>query len=83
MQYVLEVAKAKAEERRIEAKGIADYNAMITASLNPSILEYEKVRDLEVLAQSNNAKTVVLGPGTTSAQLMLQTHAGTTASASK
>jgi regulator of protease activity HflC (stomatin/prohibitin superfamily) len=76
MKYVLEVAKAKAEERRIEAKGIADYNAMIAASLNPAILEYARIQQLEGLAQSTNAKTVVLGPGTTSAQVMLQTHTG-------
>ena len=76
MKYEIEVAKARAEERRIEAKGIADYNETIAASLTPTILEYEKVRQLESLAQSTNAKTVVMGPGTTAAQVMLQTRSG-------
>ncbi|HTP26779.1 MAG TPA: prohibitin family protein [Anaeromyxobacteraceae bacterium] len=76
MKYVLEVARSRAEERRIEAKGIADYNHMITSSLTPGILEYEKVRELEALARSSNAKTVVLGPGATQAHVLLQTPTG-------
>jgi prohibitin 2 len=73
MKYVLDVARAKAEERRIEARGIADYNQIITSSLSPGILEYEKVQELEALARSANAKTVVLGAGTRQAQVLLQT----------
>lgn len=76
MKYELQVAQAQAEEHRIEAQGIAEYNKTITASLNPSILEYERVRQLEKLAQSSNAKTVVMGPGTTGAQVLLQTRPG-------
>ncbi len=76
MKYELQVAQAQAEEHRIEANGIAEYNKTITASLNPSILEYERVRQLEKLAQSSNAKTVVMGPGTTGAQILLQTRPG-------
>ncbi len=72
MKYVLDVARAQAEERRIEARGIADYNQLITASLTPAILEYERIRQLEQLAQSANAKTVVMGPGTNPGQLMIQ-----------
>lgn len=75
MQYVLKVAAAQAEERRIKASGIADYNKVIAASLSPAILEYDKVQELEGLTQSSNAKTVVLGPGASGAQVMLQTQA--------
>jgi regulator of protease activity HflC (stomatin/prohibitin superfamily) len=63
MKYVLEVTKARAEERRIEAQGIADYNRTVAASLTPSILEFDRVQQLNKLATSTNAKTVVLGPG--------------------
>jgi prohibitin 2 len=61
MRYVLEVASAKAEQKRIEAMGIADYNKMVAASLSPQILEFQRIQDLEQLARSQNAKTVVLG----------------------
>ncbi len=71
MKYVLDVARAQADQRRIEAQGIADYNHTISASLSPAILEFERVQQLERLAQSPNAKTVVLGSGSAT-QIMLQ-----------
>ncbi len=64
MKYVLEVAKSKAEEQRVEAQGIADYNRTVASSLTPSILEFQRTQQLGQLATSANAKTVVMGPGT-------------------
>jgi prohibitin 2 len=71
MRYVLEVARAQAEQKRIEAHGIADYNKMITASLSPQILEFQRIRELEQLARSPNAKTVVLGGSSASPSVLL------------
>ncbi len=45
---------------------------MLTGSLNPSILEFERIQQLQELARSGNAKTVVLGPGAGTGQLLLQ-----------
>lgn len=70
MKYVLEVAKSKAEERRIEGSGVADYNRTIASSLSPAILEFQRIQQLEKLATSGNSKTVVMGPGT-NPQLLL------------
>ena len=61
MKFVLEVAKSRAEERAIEAKGIADYNQMVSGSLSPSVLEFERIRQIGKLADSPNSKTVVMG----------------------
>ena len=72
MKYVLEVTRAKADERRIDAQSISDYNKIVTGSLSPTILEYERIQQLQQLARSTNAKTVVIGPGTTPSQLLLQ-----------
>lgn len=71
MKYVLQVAQATAEQRRIEAKGIADYNQIVSSSLSPGILEFERIQQLSRLAQSSNAKTVVMGPGAGSPQLLI------------
>ena len=73
MKYVLEVAKAKAEEQRVEAQGIADYNRTVASSLTPQILEFQRTQQLGQLASSANAKTVVMGPGTSS-NVTLATH---------
>ena len=77
MRYVLEVTKATAEQRRIEAQGIADYNKIVSASLSPPILEYERIQQLNRVAASPNAKTVVIGAGSSGQgpPLLLQTPA--------
>ena len=74
MKYVLEEAKLAAEQHAIEAKGIADYNHIVSRSITPAILDFEKIRALEKLGLSANAKTVVMGPGTTPTQVLLQAH---------
>lgn len=63
MKYVIAVARSVAEQRRIEAQGVADYNQIVAASLTPPMLELDCIQELNRLAASNNAKTVVMGPG--------------------
>jgi len=82
MKYVLEVTKSKAEEQRVEAQGIADYNRTVASSLSPQILEFQRVQQLGQLAASPNAKTVVMGPGT-NPQVSLAAPAPLPAAASK
>ncbi len=71
MNYVLQITKAEADQKRVEAQGIADYNRAVSSSLTPSILEFERILQLEKLATSGNAKTVVLGPGAQSTPVLL------------
>lgn len=75
MKYVLEVTKARAEEKRIEAFGISDYNKVIADSLTPAVLEFQRVRLLGQLATSSNSKTVVVGPGA-NPQLLVSSAGG-------
>jgi regulator of protease activity HflC (stomatin/prohibitin superfamily) len=75
MKYVLEVAKSAAEQKRVEAQGIADYNRTVATSLTPPILEFERIQELEKLAASPNAKTVVIGPGAGTPSVLLPTPA--------
>ncbi len=73
MKYVIEVAQAVAQQRRIEAQGIADYNQIIAASLTTPMLEYDRIQELNRLASSSNAKTVVIGPGAGGTPVLLST----------
>ncbi len=77
MKYVIEVAKHTAEQRRIEAQGIADYNQIIAASLTSPMLEFDRIQELNRLAASSNAKTVVIGPSTGSIPVLLSTPTAT------
>jgi len=74
-KYVLEVAKSKADEQRVAAQGIADYNRTVSSSLTPAILEFQRTQELTQLATSPNAKTVVMGPGTSPSSVTLATSA--------
>ena len=75
MKYVLETARANAEQRRIEARGVADYNKTVEASLTPEMLDFDRIQELNRLAVSNNAKTVIIGQDASHTPVLLSTSA--------
>lgn len=60
MQFVLDKEKQEAERKRVEAQGIADYQRIVSASLNDKQLQYELIKAYRDLAQSPNAKTIIM-----------------------
>jgi regulator of protease activity HflC (stomatin/prohibitin superfamily) len=63
MRYVLERSRQEAERKRIEAAGIADYQATISKGLTDKILAWQGIEATRKLAESANAKVVVIGTG--------------------
>ncbi|HUN27465.1 MAG TPA: prohibitin family protein [Steroidobacteraceae bacterium] len=63
MKFVLDRSRQEAERKRIEAKGIADYQSIISAGLNPQIIEWQGIQATEQLAQSPNSKVIIIGSG--------------------
>lgn len=63
MRYVLERSRQEAENRRIEAKGIADYDAIVSSNLTDKVLAWQGIKATQSLAESPNAKVVVIGNG--------------------
>jgi regulator of protease activity HflC (stomatin/prohibitin superfamily) len=63
MQFVLQKEKQEAERKRVEAQGIADYQRIINTGLSDKQLQYEQIKAYKELANSNNAKVVVMGNG--------------------
>jgi regulator of protease activity HflC (stomatin/prohibitin superfamily) len=63
MQFVLQKEKQEAERKRVEAKGIADYQRIISTGLSDKQLQYESIKANLELAKSPNAKIIVLGKG--------------------
>ncbi len=59
-RYKLQRAEDEAERQRIEAAGIRDYNK-IAAGISPDILRWRDIDATLSLAQSENAKVIVLG----------------------
>lgn len=62
-EYKIEKSKQEAERQRIEAEGKARANDIINASLTDKILREKGIEATERLAQSPNAKIVVIGQG--------------------
>ncbi len=61
MKFVLERSRQEAERKKIEAKGISDYNAEVTRGLTPSILKLRGIEATRELAKSDNSKVVIIG----------------------
>lgn len=60
MQFVLQKEKQEAERKRVEAQGIADYQRIISESLSEKQLQYEQIKAMKELAQSANAKIIIM-----------------------
>jgi regulator of protease activity HflC (stomatin/prohibitin superfamily) len=60
MQFVLQKEKQEAERKRVEAQGISDYQRIISESLTDRQLQYEQIKAYKELANSQNAKIIVL-----------------------
>jgi len=71
MQYVNERERLEAERKLIEAEGIANYNRTISASLTDRILTQKGIDATLSLAESPNAKIVVVGAGDSGLPLIL------------
>jgi regulator of protease activity HflC (stomatin/prohibitin superfamily) len=70
-QYRLQREQSEAERRRIEAEGIAAFNRIIHASLTEQILRQRGIEATISLAESPNAKVVVIGSGKDGLPLIL------------
>ncbi len=65
MQFVLQKERQEAERKRVEAQGIADYQRIISESLTDKQLQYESIKAQLAIAQSANAKIIIMGKGNT------------------
>ncbi len=60
MEYVLEKEEQEAERKRVEARGVADAQAILDKGLSPKVLEYERIKMQKELANSQNAKMIIM-----------------------
>jgi prohibitin 1 len=61
MEFVLRKERSEADRKRIEAQGIADFQKIVTAGITPGLLTWKGIEATEKLAESSNAKFVVIG----------------------
>ncbi|MGB0892208.1 MAG: prohibitin family protein [Flavobacteriaceae bacterium] len=70
-EFRLVTAKKEAEKVIIEAKGKADANRILSASLTDKILQDKGIEATVKLSQSSNSKVVVIGSGKTGMPIIL------------
>lgn len=70
-EFKLEKEEKEAERKRIEAEGEAKANSIINSSLTPALLKMRGIETTLKLANSNNAKIVVIGGGEDGLPLIL------------
>lgn len=71
MKFVLLRETQEAERKRIEAKGISDFQRIVTQGLTERLLLWKGIEATEKLAQSSNAKIVVIGSSKSGLPLIL------------
>lgn len=63
MQFVLQKERQEAEQKRIQAQGIADYQRIISTNLTDKQLQYENIQAQKAIALSANTKIIIMGNG--------------------
>jgi prohibitin 1 len=63
MEFVLKKESQEADRKRIEAKGIADFQDIVSKGISEQLLKWKGIEATEKLANSPNSKVVVIGSG--------------------
>lgn len=72
MQYVLQRQEQESERMRIEARGIADYQDIVSSNLTPELLQWRAIEVTRSLAESENTTFVIVGNTDTGLPMILQ-----------
>ena len=70
---MLKKATQEADRLRIEARGVADYQKIVSEGLTPDVLQLKGIEATLKLAQSPNTKVIVVGAGKSGLPLILDT----------
>ncbi len=71
MAFILKKEEQEAERKRIEAKGIKDFQSIVSEGINDQLLRWKGIEATEKLANSANSKVVVIGSGKDGLPLIL------------
>jgi regulator of protease activity HflC (stomatin/prohibitin superfamily) len=61
MAFVLQKEEQEANRKRIEAKGIADFQDIVSRGISEQLLKWKGIEATEKLANSPNSKVVIIG----------------------
>jgi len=70
MKFVLAKEQQEADRKTIEARGIADFQRIVTEGITPSLLQWKGIEATEKFTQSSNSKLVIMGNSKASLPVM-------------
>jgi regulator of protease activity HflC (stomatin/prohibitin superfamily) len=71
MQFTLDRERQEAQRKQIEAEGIAKYQSIVRQGLTPEYLQFKGIEATAQLAESSNAKVVIVGAGKSGLPIIL------------
>ena len=71
MAFILQKEEQEADRKRIEAKGIADFQNIVAKGISDQLLKWKGIEATEKLANSTNSKVIVIGSGKDGLPLIL------------
>ena len=74
MEFVLLKEKQEAERKRIEAEGQAKAQQIVSASLTPQIIEYQRIQALRAIGEKGNLIITPMGGATPMIQVPAKLH---------
>lgn len=73
MEFILAKERQEADRKRIEAKGIADFQTIVAQGISEQLLRWKGVEATEKLANSPNTKVIIVGAGKDGLPVILDT----------
>ncbi|MCK4461495.1 MAG: prohibitin family protein, partial [candidate division Zixibacteria bacterium] len=59
--FEIEKEKLEADRKRVEAKGIADFQKIVATGITPSLLKWKGIEATIKIAESPNTKIIIIG----------------------
>ena len=72
MKFTLDRERQEAQRKQIEAEGIAKYQGIVRQGLTPEYLQFKGIEATQKIAESPNAKVIVVGGGKGGLPLVFQ-----------
>ena len=76
MEFVLSKERQEADRKRIEAEGVASFQKIVSEGISPALLQWKGIEATEKLAESPNAKIVMVGNTESSLPVILSAASG-------
>lgn len=75
MEFVLEKEKQEAQRKAIEAKGISEFQRIVSEGISPKLLQWKGIEATELFAGAPNTKLVIMGNDKSSLPVLLSADA--------